>query len=142
MSTFQLLAHSPGLFACICLLLGMLIGSFLNVVIHRLPVMLRRDWRQQSMEILSEWAAEKSASAELVQMHSGLQRLGSGLAAAPVYNLIAPRSACPHCGHPIGALQNVPVLSFLILRGRCAGCRARISPRYPVIEALTGLVSA
>jgi leader peptidase (prepilin peptidase)/N-methyltransferase len=142
MSTFHLLAHSPGLFACVCLLLGLLVGSFLNVVIHRLPLMLRRDWRQQSMEILREWAGEKDASAELAQVHTGLEKAGSALAAAPVYNLIAPRSACPHCGYRIGALQNIPVLSYLILRGRCAGCQMRISPRYPVIEALTGLVSA
>jgi leader peptidase (prepilin peptidase)/N-methyltransferase len=142
MSTFQMLAHSPGLFACICLLLGLLMGSFLNVVIHRLPVMLRRDWRQQSAEILSEWSAEKDAPGELVQVRTGLEKLGPALAAAPAYNLIAPRSACPRCGHRIGALQNIPVVSYLVLRGRCAGCKTRISPRYPVVEAFTGLVSA
>jgi leader peptidase (prepilin peptidase)/N-methyltransferase len=142
MSTYQLLAHSPGLFSGVCLLLGLLVGSFLNVVIHRLPVMLRRDWRQQSVEILSEWSGEKEVPGELVQMRAGLEKLGPALAAAPTYNLIVPRSACPRCGHRIGALQNIPVVSYLALRGRCAGCNARISPRYPVIEACTGLVSA
>ncbi|HXV08927.1 MAG TPA: A24 family peptidase [Burkholderiales bacterium] len=142
MSTLQLLAHSPDLFGGVCLLLGLLVGSFLNVVIHRLPVMLRRDWRRQSVEILSEWSEEKEIPGELAQMRAGLEKLGPALAAARAYNLIVPRSACPRCGHRIGALQNIPVVSYLVLRGRCAGCNARISPRYPVIEAFTGLVSA
>lgn len=142
MSTFQLLAHSPVLFAGICLLLGLLMGSFLNVVIHRLPVMLRRDWRRQSVDILSEWSGEKDAPDDLAQLRTGLEKLGPALDGAPVYNLIVPRSACPHCGHRIGALQNIPVVSYLALRGRCAGCKTRISVRYPVVEAFTGLVSA
>jgi leader peptidase (prepilin peptidase)/N-methyltransferase len=138
---FDSLAH-PLVFPWSCLILGLLVGSFLNVVIHRLPVMLKRDWRQQSVEILSEWSGEKEAPGELAQMRTGLEKLGPALSAAPAYNLIVPRSACPRCGHRIGALQNIPVVSYLVLRGRCAGCNARISPRYPVIEAFTGLVSA
>jgi leader peptidase (prepilin peptidase)/N-methyltransferase len=138
---FDSLAH-PLVFPWSCLILGLLVGSFLNVVIHRLPVMLKRDWRQQSVEILSEWSGEKEVPGELAQMRTGLEKLGPALSAAPAYNLIVPRSACPRCGHRIGALQNIPVVSYLVLRGRCAGCNARISPRYPVIEAFTGLVSA
>jgi leader peptidase (prepilin peptidase)/N-methyltransferase len=94
------------------------------------------------VEILSEWSAEKDAPGELAQARTGLDKLGPALAAAPAYNLIVPRSACPRCGHRIGALQNIPVVSYLVLRGRCAGCKTRISARYPVVEAFTGLVSA
>lgn len=102
-------------------------GSFLNVVVHRLPLMLERQWREQCEELAREAAA-------------------SGPHAPPRprerYDLIAPRSACPACNAPITALQNIPLVSYLALRGRCAGCGARISPRYPLVEALTGLASA
>lgn len=131
----------PVIFPWLCLVLGLLVGSFLNVVIHRLPTILKRDWRQQSVEILGEWASEKETPGELVAMRTPLEQLGAAIAKSPAYNLIAPRSACPHCGHRIGAIENVPLLSWLALRGRCAACKARISPRYPVVEAFTGLVS-
>lgn len=100
-------------------LLGMCIGSFLNVVIHRLPRMMERDWAAQCAELR-----------------------GETLATAAPYNLAVPRSNCPLCGHLISALDNIPVISFLLLRGRCRGCQAAISMRYPVIEAVTGLFSA
>jgi leader peptidase (prepilin peptidase)/N-methyltransferase len=103
----------------VCLVLGLLVGSFLNVVIHRVPVMLDRQWRAQCAELG-----------------------GETLPAAPRYNLIVPRSACPGCQAPITALQNIPVLSYLALRGRCASCRRPIGIRYPIIELLTGLCSA
>jgi leader peptidase (prepilin peptidase)/N-methyltransferase len=104
----------------VVLVLGLLVGSFLNVVIHRVPIMLRREWRQQCKAELAEPAT-----------------LPEGR-----YNLVVPRSACPACGRPIRAVENVPVVSWLALRGRCAGCKARISPRYPVVELLTGLLFA
>ncbi len=119
------LAASPAFFISAVLVLGLLVGSFLNVVIYRIPVMLERDWRAQCAEL----AQTAGASAE------------PG-AAAPRFNLIVPRSTCPKCKAPITALQNIPVISYLVLRGRCANCRAPISPRYPLIEALTGLLSA
>lgn len=87
---------------------GLVIGSFLNVVIHRLPIMLERRWQEAA-----DAAGEQGA-----------------------YNLVVPGSACPTCGRKLGALENIPVLSWLALRGRCAGCKARISPRYPIVELL------
>ncbi len=104
-------------------LLSLLIGSFLNVVIHRLPIMMEREWRQQAEELL---AAEPSGTR----------------AEAITYNLLVPRSACPHCGAQITALQNIPVISWLLLRGKCAQCTAHISARYPLVELATATLSA
>src|SRR5579871_3434205 len=120
MSVIELLTASQPMFIGTCLVLGLCVGSFLNVVIYRLPVMLDRQWRQQCAEL---------HNTELP---------------TPVepFNLVVPRSACPACKAPITALQNIPILSYLVLRGKCAGCGIRISPRYPLIEALTGLLSA
>ena len=114
-----LLAQSPPLFIAACLLLGLLIGSFLNVVVHRLPVMLERQWQHE---------------AALLQ--------GREPPTLPRYDLIHPRSACPACQTPIAARHNLPVLGWLWLRGRCHHCQARISARYPLVEALTALASA
>jgi leader peptidase (prepilin peptidase) / N-methyltransferase len=113
------LAGSPALFVGACLVAGLLVGSFLNVVVYRLPVMLDRQWRAQCEELAGRDPAQ-------------LDR----------FNLLVPRSACPACKAPIRAHQNVPVVSWLLLRGRCAACGTRISARYPVVEALTGLASA
>ncbi len=127
----EFLAVSPGFFVGSCLVFGLLIGSFLNVVIYRLPVMLERDWRAESLEILGgdpcAGPMPPDAPAPAPQAR---------------FNLVVPRSACPACKAPITALQNVPVLSYLFLKGRCAKCGVRISPRYPAIEALTGVLSA
>ncbi len=98
--------------------LGLLIGSFLNVVIHRLPIMMQRE------------------SENYVAIESGKEPVHT----AP-YNLIVPRSACPHCQHQISALENIPVISYLMIGGKCRGCKAPISKRYPIIEAITGLLS-
>lgn len=105
-------------FAWSAALLGLVVGSFLNVVIHRLPRMMQAQWAAQAAEIE-----------------------GRTPAPAPRYNLWTPRSACPACAAPIAAGNNIPILSYLLLRGRCANCGARISPRYPVVEALTGALS-
>ncbi|MEO5765967.1 MAG: A24 family peptidase, partial [Casimicrobiaceae bacterium] len=94
-------------------LVGLCVGSFLNVVIHRVPKMLERGWEAQAAEIR-----------------------GEAPAAHPSYNLVVPRSACPACGHRIGALENVPVLSWLLLKGRCSACAAPIPSRYPLVEVL------
>lgn len=101
-------------------LLGLLIGSFLNVVIYRLPVMLEREWRQQCEELGG----------------------GTPQAAPERFDLMVPRSACRACKAPIRAIHNVPVVSWLVLRGRCAACGAPIGVRYPLVELLTGLASA
>ncbi len=95
-------------------------GSFLNVVIYRLPVMLDREWRQQCHEYL-----EIEAPAEQ----------------APKFNLATPASTCPHCGHAIRAWENIPVLSYLLLGGKCSSCKAPISLQYPVIEFVTAVMS-
>lgn len=120
MPAFDLLASSPLATSLCALLFGLLVGSFLNVVIHRLPVMMNADWRKQAREYL-----------KLPEEAPG-----------PVYNLMVPRSACPQCGHRISALENIPVVSYLCLRGRCAGCQARIPRRYPLVELASGLLSA
>src|SRR4030081_2025160 len=117
------------LFAGSVFVLGLVIGSFLNVVIYRLPIMLKRDWRAQAAELLP--SAHDSASTS------------SAPQAVPErFSLSTPRSACPACKAPIKAWQNIPVVSWLILRGRCAVCNAKISLRYPLVELATGLSSA
>lgn len=110
------------------IILGLIFGSFLNVVIHRLPVMLLRDWRRDCREFLQEKYPEDLAG-----------NLPTGEARR--YNLIVPRSACPHCGHEISALENIPVISYLFLRGRCSACKTPISPRYPIVEAICAVLT-
>jgi leader peptidase (prepilin peptidase)/N-methyltransferase len=113
------LAGSPALFVAASLVVGLLVGSFLNVVVYRLPIMLDRQWRAQCEELAGRDPAQ-------------LDR----------FNLVVPRSACPACKAPIKAHHNVPVVSWLLLRGRCAACGARIGARYPIVEALSGVASA
>ncbi|HVP88990.1 MAG TPA: A24 family peptidase [Casimicrobiaceae bacterium] len=112
------LATDPQTVAVVAGIVGLCVGSFVNVVIHRLPKMLDRGWRAQCAELAGESVAE-----------------------LPRYNLVTPRSQCPSCGHPISALENVPVLSYLVLRGRCSACKAWISARYPLVELLTGALT-
>lgn len=109
----------PAVFAVAAGLLGLIVGSFLNVVIHRLPIMMERDWATQCAELRGETAPAFEA-----------------------LSLARPRSRCPQCGHSITALENIPIISWMLLRGRCRGCAAPISFRYPLIEALTGLLFA
>jgi leader peptidase (prepilin peptidase) / N-methyltransferase len=126
MSAIELLADSPGLYIGTCLVLGLVVGSFLNVVIHRLPLMLKRQWQEQCTELAAEAGNGATAPAR----------------PAEPYNLVVPRSACPACNAPITAGQNIPIISWLVLRGRCAGCATPISARYPLVELLTGVLSA
>lgn len=112
------LLTEPAASAVLFGLVGLCVGSFLNVVIHRLPKMLERGWRAQCAELSGEKPPE-----------------------LPRYNLVTPRSQCPACGHPIAAHENIPVLSYLLLRGRCSACQAPISRRYPVVELLTGALT-
>lgn len=105
--------------ALVATLFGLLIGSFLNVVIHRMPKMMQREFEN--------YVAQEN---------------NQPLPHTTPYNLTVPRSACPHCGHQITALENIPVLSYMILGGKCKSCKAPISARYPIVEALTGLLSA
>ncbi|MCB5188536.1 A24 family peptidase [Methylobacillus caricis] len=94
-----------------------MIGSFLNVVIHRLPRMMEMEWQRNYAELQGTTAESQAA-----------------------YNLVKPRSACPHCGHQITAVENIPVISYLCLRGKCRGCKTPISLRYPLVEAVTGIL--
>jgi len=102
-----------------------MVGSFLNVVIHRLPKMMELGWRQQCAELSGETIKPDGDNA----VHTP-------------YNLVIPRSACPHCNHTLSAWENIPIISYLILRGKCRGCGAAISLRYPIIEAISGFLCA
>lgn len=123
MASFGWLAQ-PAVLPWVALALGLCIGSFLNVVIHRLPKMMERDWREQCAELTGPPASPAGASPQ------------------GRYNLLVPRSACPACGQGITALQNIPILSWLALRGKCAACGTRIAARYPLVELAAGLIGA
>lgn len=110
-----LLPH--GVLVAFAIALGLVIGSFLNVVVHRLPIMLDRAWRAEAADATGQLFADDGLPAR--------------------YNLWLPRSACPHCGHVLRAWENIPVFSWLALRGRCSQCNARVSVRYPLIELAT-----
>ena len=111
----------PLLATALALIVGLCVGSFLNVVVHRLPKMMDRAWRAQCAELRGDAVPDENP---------------------PRYNLAVPRSACPECGHRIGALENIPIVSWLALRGACSACRKPISVRYPLVEALGGLLAA
>ena len=121
MEALRLLEHSLPFLLFATAMLGLLVGSFLNVVIHRLPVMMERTWLR-----------------EMYEQQDTDQRIAVDDA---VYNLVSPASTCPQCGHRITALENIPVISYLFLRGRCSGCSARIPLRYPLVETVTALLS-
>ncbi len=121
-----LFAENPALFAGTVFVLGLMVGSFLNVVIYRLPVMLEREWRAQAAELLAP------AGSSATRADPRPER----------FSLSTPPSRCPSCSTPIRAWQNIPVVSWLLLRARCASCKAKISVRYPLVELATALLSA
>ncbi|MBB6522715.1 prepilin peptidase [Pseudoteredinibacter isoporae] len=110
----------PGALVGVICILGLLVGSFLNVAIYRLPKMLEREWKQSCCEILEQEAPKETEA----------------------FNLVVPASTCPSCEHKIRAWENIPVISYVFLRGRCSQCSSPISVRYPIIEAVTALLSA
>ena len=116
----DVLEHSTPYLAFVLTMTGLIVGSFLNVVIHRLPIMMNREWLEQSEAILHP---DREAESQ------------------PAYNLVHPRSACPSCGHKIRAWENIPVISYLLLRGHCSGCQTLISWRYPAIEILSAIIT-
>jgi leader peptidase (prepilin peptidase) / N-methyltransferase len=118
MSSASWLAE-PAVLTTVALLFGLCVGSFLNVVIHRLPRMMEREWRAECAALEARTPSEE-----------------------PPFNLVRPRSRCPSCGHAIGALENIPLVSWVALRAKCAACGARISARYPAVELLAGLGAA
>ena len=119
MSFVSLLQNSPVVLITLAVLSGLMVGSFLNVVIHRLPKVMERQWRAECAEL-------------------------TGTASPPPaerFDLVVPRSTCPKCGHGITALENIPIASYIALGGKCSACKAPISPRYPVVEALSGVLA-
>jgi leader peptidase (prepilin peptidase)/N-methyltransferase len=119
---FELMSESAALFIAVVFTLMLVIGSFLNVVIHRLPIMMEREWREQADELTKTPPDHELPSGR--------------------FDLVMPRSRCPSCGALITALQNVPVVSYLFLGGRCANCKASISVRYPLVEFFTAFLCA
>ncbi|MGO2202594.1 prepilin peptidase [Pseudomonas helleri] len=119
MSTIDVFTLSPGAFIACALVLGLLVGSFINVLAWRLPKMLEQDWQTQARELLDLPAPAKG----------------------PVYNLMLPRSHCPHCQHTLRAWENIPLLSYLVLRGKCSQCKTAISLRYPLTELTCAVLS-
>jgi leader peptidase (prepilin peptidase)/N-methyltransferase len=116
--TFSVLREQSALFITISVIFGLMVGSFLNVVIHRLPKMMELEWHRNCKELQGEELQDEEK-----------------------YTLAVPRSACPGCGHKITATENIPVISYLFLRGKCSACKNPISPRYPLIEVLTGVLA-
>lgn len=112
-----ILRQEPTFFITLSVFLGLVVGSFLNVVIHRLPKMMEKEWADNCLELQ-----------------------GKEIPSSEKYSLVAPRSSCPQCGHKITALENIPVISYLLLKGKCKSCKTSISLRYPIIEVLTGIL--
>src|SRR5204862_61360 len=119
MSDILKAAAHPTVFPWLCLVLGLVVGSFLNVVIHRLPKMMERGWQEECADLR-----------------------GEAIAPAERFNLFVPRSRCPACGHTVAAAEKIPLVSLMMLRGRSTACKARISPRYPLVELLGGAGAA
>jgi leader peptidase (prepilin peptidase) / N-methyltransferase len=117
MSLFELLENSPMFATTTAMLFGLIVGSFLNVVIHRLPKMMENGWRSECLALLEQPSPEEKK-----------------------YNLVTPASHCPKCDHKIGALENIPVISYLSQGGKCRACRTKISARYPLVELLTAVL--
>ena len=109
----------PWAFYTCVFILGLMVGSFLNVVIYRLPLMMQREWRSDCLEFLEQPAEQTDEN----------------------FNLVVPRSRCGNCGHQITALENIPIISYLLLRGKCSSCQTHISLQYPLVELFTGLIS-
>ncbi|MCP8634031.1 A24 family peptidase [Pseudomonas mosselii] len=118
MNAWAVVIDHPPFFYALAAVLGLLVGSFLNVLAYRLPLMLERQWQREAQEVLGLPQAERER-----------------------FDLCLPASRCPHCQRPIRAWENIPVLSYVALRGRCSGCKARISVRYPLVELATALLS-
>lgn len=118
-STLFFFEQMPWIYYGVVFLLGLMVGSFLNVVIYRLPIMMQREWRGDCLEFLEQPADQEQQP----------------------FNLMLPRSRCGHCGHKISALENIPLISYLALKGRCSSCQTPISIQYPLIELFTGLIS-
>jgi len=127
MALIDLISANPVMLVAVGVLLGLLVGSFLNVVVYRIPVMMQRDWKAQCYEYLEIDNPESDSSDSSAQYKT--------------FNLLKPDSHCPNCDHKITALENVPVISYLFLQGKCSECETSISIRYPLVELVTGVFS-
>jgi len=127
MAIVELLQASPGFLIVMCVILGMLVGSFLNVVVYRLPIMMQRDWHQQCCEFLELKDKPEITAEARVNFDT--------------FNLAKPESHCPNCKHQIKSWENIPVLSYLLLGGKCSQCKEKISLRYPLVEFVNGVLS-
>ena len=127
MAIIDLLSASPGFLVTVCVVLGLLVGSFLNVVVYRLPIMLQRDWKQQCCEYLEIENSEPDSNESSAKFVT--------------FNLQKPDSHCPNCKHKIKPWENIPVLSYLFLGGKCSNCKMSISLRYPSVEFINGVLS-
>ncbi|MDO9047711.1 MAG: A24 family peptidase [Methylobacter sp.] len=152
MQQLSMLLNITVLFSALAGVIGLLVGSFLNVVIYRLPIMMQRGWRRECMEYLQINPEAIQAQAgngmnaggttpEVEQRKEQLPRTTQGAVAEEPFNLVFPLSRCPGCNAPIKPYQNIPVISYLFLRGKCAKCDCRISMRYPIVETFTALAS-
>ena len=137
MSEFiTLLSQHMWLFVALSFIFAATIGSFLNVVIHRIPVMMKREWQQECNQYLQEYQAD-------IVQQIGIDKLSQPIDNYPEkYNLVVPGSACPKCKANIKPWHNLPIAGWLILKGQCAACAAPISPRYPIVELITGVLIA
>jgi leader peptidase (prepilin peptidase)/N-methyltransferase len=127
---FQLMADSPAFFISFIFVLSLLVGSFLNVVIYRLPVMMENSWKAE----IEEYSACQNSTNDTSVVNKPIEK--------QVFNLVKPDSTCPKCQHKIRSWENVPVISWMCLRGKCSQCKNPISVRYPLVELATGLLSA
>ena len=128
----EVLQHNSIAFYGFVAFISLMVGSFLNVVIHRLPIMMEMGWREGVIEYLTDQQEDKDTPLDL--------KFRTQVPTQP-FNLAVPRSRCPECGNEITALQNIPIISYLFLKGKCAGCKTKISVRYPIIEFVTMMLS-
>jgi leader peptidase (prepilin peptidase)/N-methyltransferase len=129
MAIITLFHNEPTIYFTVIIIFGLLIGSFINVIIYRLPIILKKQWQSDCIEFLDELN------------HPQQENTLTNKKQSETYNLNTPRSSCPNCGHLITAVENIPVLSYLILRGKCRECKSKISIRYPLIEILCAIVA-
>jgi leader peptidase (prepilin peptidase) / N-methyltransferase len=156
MEVFGPLASSPALFISVTVVFGLLIGSFLNVVIYRVPIMMDNELRAECAALQENESTPGPTASQSPAAPAGSQTIdavadsessvapapaAAGRTEPPPFNIVTPRSACPQCKAPITALQNIPIVSWLALRGKCAHCKAPISARYPLVELATGVLS-
>lgn len=137
MTLLELLRENTWLLLAVTAVFSLLIGSFLNVAIYRLPVMLQRGWRSDCREFLELDAPSSDEKAGDSEAKTATETTATG----KPFNLWSPASHCPHCQHPVTPLENIPIVSYLLLRGRCSDCKTPISVRYPLIELLTAVLS-